>query len=233
MADPTTGEAHRIREYFGEASWRPSGGRDMLVAERRALVEQLVRATLPPLARLTVCDVGCGRGADLERWRSLGVAEDRLFGTELVKERAEAARGALPRASIATVDGFEVPFADGSFDLVTATLVVSTILDPAGRQKLLAEMRRVTRDAGMLAIYDFRVRKPWNRNVVAMSRSELAPTLGPPDSEFRLGPLLPLLDPALKLPAGLRGPTIHVLPRTHRLWVWKVGAHPHAAASAS
>jgi SAM-dependent methyltransferase len=233
MADPTTGEAHRIREYFGEASWRPSGGRNMLVAERRELVEQLVRATLPPLAGLTVCDVGCGRGSDLERWHSLGVAEERLFGTELVNERAEAARRALPGASIARVEGFEIPFPDESFDLVCASLVLSTIRDRPGREQLLAEMRRVTRSGGLLAIYDFRVRKPWNRNVVAMSRSELAPTLGPPDSEFRLGPFLPLLDSALRLPAGLRGPTIRLLPRTHRLWVWKVGAHAPAAASAS
>lgn len=233
MADPTTGEAHRIRSYFGEASWRPSGGREMLVAERRRLVEQLVRATLPPLAQLTVCDVGCGRGSDLERWRALGVAEDRIFGTELIEERVEAARRALPAASIAGVEGFEIPFPDVSFDLVSASLVLSTIRDRPGRRALLAEMRRVTRKGGLLAVYDFRVRKPWNRNVVAMSGSDLAATLGPPNLEFRLGPFLPLLDPALKLPRGLRGPTIGLLPRTHRLWVWKVDAHAPAIAPAS
>ena len=221
MADPTTGEAHRIREYFNEASWRPSGGREMLVAERRRLVEQLVRATLPPFSQLTVCDVGCGRGSDLERWRALGVAEERLFGTELIDERVQAARRALPRASIAPVEGYEIPFPDDSFNLVSASLVLSTIRDRSGRAALLAEMSRVTRAGGLLAIYDFRVRKPWNRNVVAMSGSELAAALGPPDAEIRLGPFLPLLDPALKLPGGLRGPTIGLLPRTHRLWVWK------------
>ena len=114
------------------------------------------------------------------------------------------------------------PFPDDSFDLVSASLVLSTIRDRSGRAALLAEMSRVTRAGGLLAIYDFRVRKPWNRNVVAMSGSELAAALGPPNSEFRLGPFLPLLDPALKLPGGLRGPTIGLLPRTHRLWVWKV-----------
>lgn len=220
MADPTTGEAHRIRSYFGEASWRPSGGREMLVAERRQLVEQLVRATLPPLARLTVCDVGCGRGWDLERWRSLGVAEDRLFGTELVDERADAARRALPAASIARVEGFEIPFADGSFDLVTASLVLSSIQDPAGRQALLAEMWRVTRKGGLLAVYDFRWRKPWNRNVLAVSGAELASALRTPDAEYRLAPFLPLLDLSLRLPAAARSALVRVLPRTHRLWAW-------------
>ena len=220
MADPTTGEAHRIREYFGDASWRPSGGRDMLVAERRELVEQLVRATLSPLAQLTVCDVGCGSGSDLDRWRSLGVAEERLFGTELVDERAEAARRALPQASIAHVEGFDIPFPDESFDLVTATLVLSTIRDRADRRALVEEMWRVTGRGGLLAIYDFRFRKPWNHNVLAVSGGELASAVRPADAEYRLAPFLPLLDASLRLPGAVRPAVVGLLPRTHRLWAW-------------
>lgn len=219
MADPTP-ETDRIRSYFGEASWGRSTGRDMLIAERREVVERLVRETLPPLTALTVCDVGCGGGSDLERWRSLGVAEDRLYGTELVAESAEAAQRAIGRGTVAPVDGFEVPFADGSFDLVTASLVLSSIRDPAARRQLAAEMWRVTRYGGLLAIYDFRIRKPWNRNVVAVRGSELAATLGPPTAEYRLAPLLPALNLALKLPALPRVALIRALPRTHRLWVW-------------
>jgi hypothetical protein len=94
-------------------------------------------------------------------------------------------------------------------------------------------MRRVTRDGGLLAIYDFRVRKPWNRNVVAISGSELAATLGPPDAEYRLGPFLPLLDLALRLPRWLRAPAIGLLPRTHRLWVWDLGRRGAANRPAS
>lgn len=220
MADPRTGEADRIRSYFGGASWRRSDGRDLLVAERRELLEALVRRTLPPMAELSVCDVGCGGGSDLERWRSLGIAEDRLHGTELVDERAEAARRLLPRASITRVDGFDIPFPDRSFDLVTASLVLSTVRDAAGRRDLLRDMWRVTRDGGLIAIYDFRVRKPWNRNVVAMGGRELAATLGPPIAEYRLAPFLPILDLALRLPPPLRHSAIRALPRTHRLWVW-------------
>jgi SAM-dependent methyltransferase len=220
MADPATREADRIRSYFRDTSWRPSGGREALVVERRQLTERLVRETLPPLAELSVCDVGCGRGWDLEHWRSLGVPEERLFGTELIEERVGVARRALPRASIARVDAFEIPFPDGSFDLVTASLVLSSIRDRGGRRELLAEMWRVTRAGGLLAIYDFRVRKPWNRNVVALRGRELAATLRPPSAEYRLAPLLPLLDLALKLPATPRAALLALLPRTHRLWIW-------------
>lgn len=223
MVDPSTPEAQRIRSYFGEASWRASAGREALVAERRGLVELLVQEKLPPLRELAICDVGCGAGSDLEHWRSLGVAEERLSGTELVAERAEAARRSVPRGTVARVDGFELPFPDGSFDLVTASLVVSTIHNRADRHRLTSEMGRVTRAGGLLAIYDFRIRKPWNRNVVAVSGSELSDALGPPDATYRLAPFLPLLDLALKLPRVLREPAANLLPRTHRLWVWERG----------
>jgi SAM-dependent methyltransferase len=220
MAEPAAREADRIRSYYGETTWRASGGRDALVAERRRLTERLVRERLGPLGELAVCDVGCARGWDLEHWRSLGVREERLFGTELIDERVDVARRSLPRATIARVDGFQIPFPDRSFDLVTASLVLSSIRDRAGRRALLAEMWRVTRDGGLLAVYDFRVRKPWNPNVSAIGRSELASAIGPPDDEHALAPFLPLLDLALRLPGALRGAVVGLLPRTHRLWTW-------------
>lgn len=224
MAGSGAREADRIRAYYGEATWEPSDGRHLLVAERRARLERFVKEHLPPLAALTVCDVGCGAGADLARWAELGVGESRLFGTELVEERAAAAGSRLPGASVATVDGFRIPFPDGSFDLVTTALVLSSILDPLGRQALLTEMRRVAKPSGVVAIYDFRIRKPWNPNVVAIRADELRAVLGPPTVVHRLAPFLPLLDLALKLPRRLRGPATYLLPRTHRLWIWDRGA---------
>lgn len=221
MAEPSAQEAQRIRTYIADASWKPSAARERLVSERRGILERLARAALPPPPELRVCDVGCGAGSDLVHWRMLGVAEERLFGTELITSRAEAARSALPGATIAGVDGFELPFPDGSFDLVTASLVLSTIRDPEGRRRLVSEMRRVTRKGGLLAIYDFRVRKPWNRNVVAVSRAELSETLGPPTATYRLAPFLPFLGLALAMPEPIRRWAVGLLPRTHRLWTWR------------
>lgn len=223
MADPDAREADRIRAYYEEATWGASDGRRALVAERRAVLERLVRERLPPLAELSVCDVGCGAGSDLARWSEIGVPQSGLFGTELIAERAVAARARLPGASIQTVEGFEIPHADGSFDLVTASLVLSSILERGSRRALLAEIGRVARPDGIIAIYDFRVRKPWNPNVVAITRDELSAVLGPPTAEHRLAPFLPLLDLALHSPEALREPLLRLLPRTHRLYVWSRG----------
>lgn len=221
MAERAADEAQRIESYFGNASWRPTDGALFLVAERRALTEKLVSKLGVPIERLSVCDVGCGDGGDLERWAALGVPEERLTGTELVRDRAEHARRAVPGATITRVRGFELPFADASFDLVTASLVVSSVLDAAGRRALVAEMWRTTRPGGLLAIYDFRIRKPWNRHVAAVTTGELARILTEPTRTHRLAPFLPALNLALRLPGPLRGAVIAVLPRTHRLWVWR------------
>lgn len=216
-----SGEAERIRSYYRSAAWRPSRGRAFLIAEWRDLVKDVLAADGTDVATLCVCDVGCGGGSDLAHWRALGVPERNLFGTELVAERAEVARGAMPAATIAHVEGFEIPFADRSFDLVTASLVLSSVVNPVGRATLAAEMRRVARPGGLIAIYDFAVRKPWNRQVRAVGEAELASTLGQPWRRHAVSPFLPALDAALRLPVWLGHAVIGVLPRTHRLWLWR------------
>ncbi len=221
MAKPAADEAQRIRAYFSDARWSPTKGARFLVAERRAVLETLLADVGIPTARLTVCDVGCGDGADLRRWRDLGVPEAQLFGTELVADLADTARRSIPTGVVTTADGFEVPFADHSFNLVTASLVLSTIRDRSDRRSFLLEMWRVTRPGGMLAIYDFRVRKPWNQNVAGVGTRELRSSLGRPTHTYRVAPLLPVLNLALKLPDAARAALVRVLPRTHRLWVWR------------
>jgi len=214
-------EANRIRAYYRNASWVASPGRRFLVAEWREQIEAMVATLGIGAGSLRVCDVGCGTGSDLQRWNQLGVPQRQLSGTELIPERAEAARRALPEASVEFVSGFAVPFPDTAFDLVTASLVFSTVLDPAGRRSLAAEMRRVAAPGGLIAIYDFRIRKPWNRHVRAVTDRDLTAVLGDPWMRVAVSPFLPLLDIALRLPPRVARSLVRVLPRTHRIWVWR------------
>lgn len=220
MSSAAADEAERIRRYYADASWRPGTGRDLLVRERRDALERILKRQFSDLAGLRICDVGCGSGADLAHWSAAGVRATQLFGTELQAARAEAARRAVPGAAIAVVDGFDISLPDDSVDLVTANLVLSSVLDASARAHLLAEMFRVVRAGGMVAVYDFAVRKPWNRNVVAIGRRELERSMGPAAFTVRLAPFLPILEYVLKLPSPLRSIGVGLLPRTHRLWVW-------------
>ena len=215
-------EQDRIRDYFETAKWRSSPGRVRLMDERTAMLHEVVSEVDKPIAALSLCDVGCGAGSDLVGWCDLGIPESQLSGTELVPARAEAARRKLPEADIRLVDGFELPFASGSFDVCTASLVLSTVRRSSDRQRLLVEMARVTAAGGMVIVYDFAVRKPWNRNVAPVSSRDLRQLWRAADSVRKAAPLLPALDLAMRLPGWARAHLIAVLPRTHRVWAWRV-----------
>ena len=215
-------DADRIRDYFGSTSWRPSPARTQIADERRALLADLGGSFGTALADLAVCDVGCGDGADLRSWRDAGVPENQLAGTELVEARAAIAQQAVPTADIRVVDGVELPFHDEAFDICSASLVLSAITTDVGRKRLLREMARVTRPGGAVAVYDFTIRKPWNRNVRSVTTGHLTALWRRPDTIRRAAPFLPILEVVSRLPDRIRGPLTGVLPRTHRLWVWRI-----------
>jgi hypothetical protein len=72
----------------------------------------------------------------------------------------------------------------------------------------------------MVLVYDFRIRKPTNRSVVALDGQRLRELGEPFSSAQPAAPLLPLLGPILRLPERIRRPLIAFLPRTHMLWTW-------------
>lgn len=216
-------DADRIRKYFESARWPASPGRAHIAEERMALLQTAVSTLAKPLAALTICDVGCGGGADLARWRDAGVAEPALAGTELIPARAALAGELLPEADVRVVDGFGLPFAAESFDVCTASLVLSTVPSLALRRQLLAEMARVTARDGLVIVYDFIVSKPWNRSVSSVTTKQLSRLWRRPDAVHAAAPFLPALDVALRLPMGMGvRRLIRFLPRTHRLWIWQM-----------
>jgi SAM-dependent methyltransferase len=193
--------------------------------ERTRLLRDVSGWLETPAIRLRVCDVGCGTGLDLEGWLRAGVPATQLAGSELMPERAEAASRRIRDADIRLVEGFDLPFPSGTFDLCSASLVLSTIRGASNRRRLLAEMARVTRPSGLVIVYDFVIRKPTNRNVVRITTRGLTRMWRAPDAVFPAAPFLPLLEAALKLPRSLASAALRLLPRTHRLWVWRVPAH--------
>lgn len=104
---------------------------------------------------LALLDVGCGPGtltADLARRVSPGpvTAVDQAPGV-LAEARATAADGRLAGVRFASADAHALPFPDGSFDVVHAHQVLQHLADPVGA---LAELRRVCRPGGVVAVRD-------------------------------------------------------------------------------
>src|SRR4051794_4381297 len=93
-----------------------------------------------------VLDAGCGAGAVLAPAARI-VRE--AVGIELSPAMAERAREAAPSAEVLVGDAAELPFEDGSFDVVLSSFVIFFIADPTAA---LQEWRRVLRPGGRIAI---------------------------------------------------------------------------------
>jgi arsenite methyltransferase len=115
-----------------------------------------------------VLDAGCGRGLFL-----IGAAKrlttGRAVGVDLWQRRDQS--GNSPQATLenARIEGVEerveildgdlrdLPFEDGSFDVVLSSLVLHNIHDREGREGALGELARALKPGGRLAILDI-----WN-----------------------------------------------------------------------
>jgi SAM-dependent methyltransferase len=107
----------------------------------------------PALARATagmtaarILDCGCGTGSNLEMLRPYG----RAVGFDLTRIGVAFAREHGHRVAQASIA--QIPFASGSFDLVTSFDVFQCLPDPVEREAI-AEMSRVLRPGGWLLLH--------------------------------------------------------------------------------
>jgi SAM-dependent methyltransferase len=112
------------------------------------------RSLAPQLADLArvragqrALDVGCGPGAlTSELVGRLGA--DAVVAADPSEPFVQAARERHPGVEVALAAAEDLPFDDAGFDVALAQLVVHFMSDPVAG---LAEMRRVTRDRGIVA----------------------------------------------------------------------------------
>jgi len=169
MADARAVEAHYARRSLGDtilAALREAG-KDLehLTPDDLAPVDEFhsgqrnATVRLAQLARVSgseaVLDVGCGIGGP-----SRFLAKEfgcRVTGLDLTAEFIEVANMLARRTGLAGKvtyhrgDALDLPFADASFDLAWSQNAAMNIAD---RDRLYAEMRRVLKPNGRLAIQD-------------------------------------------------------------------------------
>jgi SAM-dependent methyltransferase len=140
----------------------------------RALLRGLSVAGLSArIPLLDVLDFGCGNGRWFGRWLAWGAAAERLLGVDVRPEAVARARAGFPTCRFQETDPALLPFADGSFDVVSQHLAFSSILDAELRVAAAAEMARVLRPRGVLLWCDMSVQNPNNANVRSVPRREL------------------------------------------------------------
>lgn len=174
-------EERRIRTVYAgrtetaKYSWFSSGQQLMLHGAARALLDALRRAGMSRLDDVRVLEIGCGSGHWLRELVQWGVRPDHLAGIDLLAERLGDARArCAPRVRLAAASAAALPFADGAFDIVLQSTVLTSVLDAAVRERIAAEMMRVLKPDGLVLWYDFLVDNPRNRDVRGVNRRELS-----------------------------------------------------------
>ena len=136
------GSAHAQARLWGTAArdWA-----ELAEPLSRPLHEATLAALLP-LSGLQLLDVGCGTGLALQLAAGHGA---RVTGLDAAKPMIDIARERLPHARLHVGDMEELPFDDGTFDVVTAFNAIQYAAEP---KAAVTELARVTRPDGRVAI---------------------------------------------------------------------------------
>jgi len=132
-----------------------------------------------------VLDLGCGVGDSIDAFRARDPEVD-WTGID-VPESPEARDRTRTDARFESFDGINLPFADGSFDLVYCKQVLEHVRHP---EPLLAEVHRVLAPGGYLAgstsqLEPYHSLSVWNYTAVGLA--QLISTAGLTPIEFRPG----------------------------------------------
>jgi len=115
---------------------------------RDALNSPTFLDTLPPIAGRRGLDMGCGEGANTRHLARRGARMDGIDIAPTFIRHAREAESAEPLGiAYSVADGTSLPFADSSFDFVTAFM---SLMDMPDTDAVLAEAWRVVRPGGFL-----------------------------------------------------------------------------------
>src|SRR5437764_7717562 len=154
-------------------AWNNPAHLNAMHERERAMAKLLSGAGITSFAGLRVLDVGCGRGATLRQLLEYGADPERLTGVDLLPENIREARRLSPHLKTICSSASQLPFSDGSFDLVLQFLLFTSVLSLALREQIAKEISRVLVPGGRFLWFDFAFNNPGNRDVRRVGRSEI------------------------------------------------------------
>ena len=231
--EPATGGASRERSrILSENRRREQGGPDVYApwnpaeqlarhTRRRLAAKLLRRLGLFPREDSRCLEIGFGNGGwllDLLPW---GVRESSLRGVEIDLKRARVTRRRLPAAGLSLADAAALPFRDKGFELVVASTVFTSVLDPEVRRSIASEIERILAPGGALLWYDFAFDSPRNPHVKGIRRREIRGLFPGLEGPIRSVTLAPPIARRVAPWSSWLAELLEALPplRTHRLAV--------------
>ncbi len=203
-------EVERIRRMYEERyanpnireSWEPFAETEVAYRSQQMLAVARLFRTIGRLnlAGLRILDVGCGEGRLVRAFLDMGASPRDVVGVDIRANAIEESRRRSPHVDSRIMNGADLAFDDGAFDLVTQFVVFSSIFTEDLRTRLASEMMRVTRKGGYVLWWDLM------RTVQGSSGKRLQPKLLFPGMQYReerVG-MSPRPSMCLVLPRGLQ-----------------------------
>jgi len=210
-------ETYRAYDDAGRAHlWdRSNQGYARLSDDRDAALHDLLARSLPP-RQARFLDVGCGDGSlvghVIHHWPDVSST-----GLDLLADRIDGARVAVPDASFAVGSADALPFDDDAFDVVAAVTLFSSIPSATMETAAATEVGRVLRPGGWLVWYDLRFSNPSNPAVHGLSKKHLRGLFPGWPQELRSLTVLPPVARRLGRLTPVAYPLLHAVPplRSH------------------
>jgi ubiquinone/menaquinone biosynthesis C-methylase UbiE len=136
---------------------------DFFIRAKAAYMLDIMARNFGDPSRISLLDVGCGIGNYHPHWID---QVGSLRGVDVSAKCIERAAERNPRVAYQVYDGDRLPFADHSFDAVV-TICVMHHVNPRQRPGFAAELRRVTRPAGMAVVFEHNPSNFLTRRVVS------------------------------------------------------------------
>jgi ubiquinone/menaquinone biosynthesis C-methylase UbiE len=228
MALALDAEKARIRGAYarrqGDArySWFSHGQLFLAHERERHMLATLQRNGVSSLEGTRILEIGCGTGYWLREFIKWGARPENIRGVDLLPDRIREARKLCPAAvRCESGDAAELALPDEAFDIVLQSTVFTSILDPAMRRRVAAEMLRVVKRHGLILWYDFHVDNPWNLDVRGVTKGQIRQLF--PDCRIDLRRIT-LAPPLLRVLAPRSWLACYVLGRLPWLCTHYVGA---------
>ena len=109
-------------------------------------------------------DAGCGTGALAARLARAGYE---MTGVDPSAGMLAVLRERAPQVRAQVASGTDLPFPDGSFDLVLCVAVMHHVAGAGAVRATLGEMVRVARPGGRVLVWDHNPRNPYWRSLMA------------------------------------------------------------------